>query len=116
LISGFGGDGQLQTSVVQTGATHPATATAATAKCALLIAYNDAKDRTDCPTAISGDIGGQMLWPGLYTAATSLEIVTDVLTLNGGGDANAVFIFQIGTTLQVGNSIVAVNGTEVGPF
>ncbi len=66
-------------------------------------------------TAVSGDIGGQVLPPGLYTAPTSLFITSGDLTLDAHGDANAIWIFQIGSTLitttDVGNVILA-NGAQ----
>jgi hypothetical protein len=44
------------------------------------------------------NIGGLTLAPGLYWSASSLYITGD-LTLDAGGDPNAVWIFQMGTTL-----------------
>jgi ice-binding like protein/Big-like domain-containing protein len=66
-------------------------------------------------TVISGDLGGQILPPGVYTAAAALTIASGNLTLDAQGDANAVWIFQIGSTLvttaTVGNVILA-NGAQ----
>ncbi|GEM_PF-1727246 len=66
----------------------------------LTIAYNDAQGRSlNRITLTDGEnIGGQTLAPGLYWSASSLEITGD-LTLDAGGDPNAVWIFQMGSTL-----------------
>ena len=72
---------------------------AAQAKAALTVAYNDAKGRTTAPITVAGNLGGQTLAPGLYKSTGSLEISSGDLTLDGGGDVNAVWIFQIATTL-----------------
>jgi hypothetical protein len=62
-------------------------------------AYLDAQGRAS--TILSGStfqLGGHTYSPGVYSAGTSLDI-TGTLTLDGGGDPNAVFIFQAGSTL-----------------
>ena len=64
----------------------------------LTAAYLDAAGRDVNRTTISGNIGGQTLVPGLYWSSSSLQITGD-LTLNAGGDSNAVWIFQMGSTL-----------------
>ncbi len=60
----------------------------------LTTAYNDAKDRSLNSISKSGEIGGETLAPGLYTSLSSLQI-TGILTLDAGGDPNAVWIFQM---------------------
>ncbi|MCX6992379.1 MAG: ice-binding family protein [Kiritimatiellaeota bacterium] len=64
----------------------------------LTAAYLDAAGRNVNRTTIAGNIGGQTLVPGLYWSDSSLQITGD-LTLNAGGDSNAVWIFQMGSTL-----------------
>ena len=54
------------------------------------------------PFAGAGNLAGLTLAPGVYTSATSYMIQGGDLTLDGGGDANAVWVFQMGTTLTVG--------------
>jgi hypothetical protein len=61
----------------------------------LTTAFNDAKGRTVNPVAVSGNIGGQTLYPGLYKSIGALEITSGDLTLDAQGDGNAVWIFQI---------------------
>ncbi|MDZ7859169.1 MAG: ice-binding family protein [Candidatus Krumholzibacteriota bacterium] len=50
---------------------------------------------------VAGNIGGQTLPPGTYTSSSTLAISSGDLTLDAGGDANAVFIFQIASDLTV---------------
>ena len=50
----------------------------------------------------AGELGGRTLAPGLYKSAPgSYDITSLDLTLDAGGDANAVWIFQMSTTLHV---------------
>jgi hypothetical protein len=89
---------------------------AVTAQNDLTAAYNDAatNNRDGGPVnVISGDIGGQTLTPGLYNSASTLGI-TGTLTLNGLGNPNSVFVFQIGSALTtaVGSSVVLINGAN----
>jgi Ice-binding-like len=86
------------------GTVHAADASAAQAQVDLTAAYSDAAGRTATGTG-SGDIGGQTLSPGVYNASSSLG-VTGTLTLDAGGDPDAVFIFQIGSTLTTASSSV----------
>jgi hypothetical protein len=84
---------------------------AATAQNDLTTAYVNAAGRP-CPgPPMPGDIGGTVIAAGVYCAATSVGI-TGTVTLNGGGNPNSVFIFQIGSTLTTaaGNSVVNLIG------
>jgi Ice-binding-like/Calx-beta domain/Domain of unknown function (DUF4214) len=74
-----------------------------------LVAYNNLKGQA-CNSAnnLSGKIlggtpGFLTLTPGVYCFDTSAQI-NNTLTLNDGGDPNAIFIFQIGTTLTTASS------------
>jgi hypothetical protein len=74
----------------------------------LLAAYNEAVNRSaNLITLTDGeDVGGHTLYPGLYWSATSLAIgssggPTEILYLDAQGDPNAVFVFQMGSTLTV---------------
>jgi type VI secretion system secreted protein VgrG len=51
------------------------------------------------------------LTPGVYCFSSSAQL-TGTLTLNALGDPNAVFVFQIGSTLTTasGSSVVVING------
>jgi hypothetical protein len=84
---------------------------AAAAQTALTTAYLDLAGRTaPAPTIVAGDLGGLTLAPGLYKSTSTLGI-TGTLTLDGGGQANAVWIFQIATGLTtLGSSSVVLAG------
>ena len=62
------------------------------------------------PTVGVGDIGGETLYPGLYSAVSIG--VTGSVTLDGQSAATPVFIFQISSTFITGTSsqIVLKNG------
>jgi len=57
------------------------------------------------------DLGGQTLLPGVYHFDTSAQL-TGVLTLNAQGSDNALWVFQIGSTLTTASSSVVqiING------
>lgn len=81
-----------------TGQNHAGDAFTQAAKSALAIADTVAAIRAS-PTTIATELGRMVLAPGVYTsAATTFGITTGNLTLNGG--PNAVFIFQMGSTLD----------------
>ena len=81
------------------GTIHAGDPAAAQAQLDLTTAYNDAAGRTVGAITVAGNLGGQTLAPGLYKSTSSLEISSGDLTLDAQGDANAVFIFQMGSTL-----------------
>jgi hypothetical protein len=83
---------------VVTGVLHLGDLPAATAEAALLAAYADASGRLG-GAALPGDLAGLTFAPGLYQNATAVMLSTGNFTLDANGDANAVFIFQIGSTL-----------------
>lgn len=97
-----------------TGFEHVTDPTAAQAAADLTTAYNDAAGRTLCPVTVSGNIGGQTLAPGLYKSTSSLEISAGDLTLDAQGDANAVFIFQMASTLTTtsGRQVILAGGAK----
>lgn len=85
------------------GAIDVADAAANTAQGDLTTAYNDAIGRAGGAVLPPGaDIGGQTLYPGLYVETGNLNIAGADLHLNGNGDPNAVFIFQVNGNLVVG--------------
>jgi len=96
------------------GAIHAADAVALQAQTDLVTAYNNLAGQA-CNTTFSvpTDLGGQTLLPGVYCFASSLAI-TGTLTLDGLGNPNSVFIFQVGSTLITASnsSIVLVNGAS----
>jgi hypothetical protein len=96
------------------GTQHIADPTAEAAQGDLTTAFNDAAGRSTAPVSIAGNIGGQTLPPGLYKSTSSLEISSGDLTLDGQGDANAVFIFQIASTLVTtsGRQVILIGGAQ----
>ncbi len=84
----------------------------------LTTAYNNAAGQSptaDIPASIgSAGIDTAQLVPGVYKASSSL-MVSGALTLNAGGDPNAVWIFQAPSTLitdPAGSSVVLTNGAQ----
>jgi len=86
---------------------------AAKAKADLVSAYNDGAGRP--PGTVENDLSGMKLAPGVYTSGSTMSIaVSGVLTLDAKGDANAVWIFQVGSSLTVNNSaqVLLINGAK----
>ena len=96
------------------GVTHVADAAAAQAQLDLTTAYNDAAGRTVGAITVAGNLGGQILVPGLYKSSSSLAISSGDLTLDAQGDPNAVWIFQMGSTLDttVGRQVILSGGAR----
>ena len=97
-----------------TGTIHAGNATSATGIADLTIAYNDAAGRTVDPVTVAGNLGGLTLPPGLYKSTSSLSITSGDLTLDAQGDPNAVFIFQMASTLTVsaGRAVILAGGAK----
>jgi hypothetical protein len=91
-----------------TGVEHIDDSTAATAQSELTTAYNTAS--TLPPGAsLKPDIGGETLFPGVYTTVAQPSLgITGNLTLDPLGDPNAVWIFQISSTLTTAGGSVTV--------
>jgi type VI secretion system secreted protein VgrG len=103
-VTGFG-PGVIHNGAIYSGSgslAGPAQASAATA-------YNDLVAQGCLPANnLSGkvlgvDAGAVTLGPGVYCFNTSAQLTT-TLTLNDGGDPNALFIFQIGTTITTASN------------
>jgi hypothetical protein len=96
------------------GLQHAGDPIAAQAEADLKIAFDDAAGRTLCSVTAVGNLGGKTLSPGLYTSATSLDISAGDLTLDAQGDADAVFIFQMTTTLTTttGRQVILSGGAK----
>ncbi len=66
----------------------------------------------------AGQLGGLVLAPGLYKAAGGSFLITGSdLTLDAQGDANALWVFQMASTLTVGGpgaprNVILVNGAQ----
>ena len=98
------------------GTIHAADTTAANAQTAATAAYNDlAAQACDVGPLGATDLAATVLAPGVYCYASTLEISTGgILTLDAGGNANAVWVFKIGSTLTTvsGASVVLANGAQ----
>jgi hypothetical protein len=58
--------------------------------------------------ALTGqNLGGMALTPGVYFFANSAQL-TGTLTLNNLGNPNALFVFQIGSTLTSASSLSVI--------
>jgi hypothetical protein len=93
------------------GTTHAGDAVAQQAQSDLVTAYNDVAGQA-CDTVLTGqDLGGLTLLPAVYCFSTSAQL-TGTLTLDAQGDPNAVWVFQVGSTLTTATDAVVdvING------
>jgi ketosteroid isomerase-like protein len=83
-----------------------------------LAAYNNLAGRAAGPDPGAGQLGGLTLAPGTYTAAGGAFFLTGSdLTLDGQGDTNAIWVFQMASSLTVGapgfpRSVILINGAQ----
>jgi len=82
----------------------------------LTLAYNDAASRTPVPVGDflnpgSGNLGGQILVPGLYKFTGTAELTAGNLTFDAQNDSNAVFIMMVATGLNTasGTEVILIN-------
>ena len=95
-------------------------AIATQARADALAAYNALVAQPGGPDPGAGNLGSLVLAPGVYTAAAgSFRIQGGNLTLDAQGNANAVWVFQMASTLTVGGpgaafpqSVTLVNGAQ----
>lgn len=97
------------------GTIHINDTVSAQARADLLIAYNFAKGLPPGVTISAGaDLGALYMTgipPGTYTSGSTM-LVSTPLTLDAGGNANAVWVFQIGSSLTTGASVSLANGAQ----
>jgi hypothetical protein len=120
-----GGDVGVSPGTSITGFSPPGTITppyaidnpdAAAAEADLKTAYNAAADLTGA-MALTGDLGGVTLTPGVYSFSTAADL-NGTLTLDDQGNPDAQFVFQIGTALTTAAdfSVVTIHdGTSTTP-
>lgn len=83
-----------------------------------LTAFNDLASRPDGFDPGAGQLGGLTLLPGVYKSASGAFLITGSdLTLDAQGNADAVWIFQMASSLTVGtpvapSSVILVNGAQ----
>ncbi|MEQ1516594.1 MAG: Ig-like domain-containing protein [Usitatibacteraceae bacterium] len=95
-------------------------AIATQARADALAMYNSLVARPGGPDPGAGNLGSLVLAPGVYTAAAgSFRMQGGNLTLDAQGNANAVWVFQMASTLTVGGpgaafpqSVILVNGAQ----
>jgi len=99
-------------SMTITGTNHGGDSVTQGAKTDLVTAYNTAAGESP-RTAVAADLGGQTLTAGTYNSASSLGL-TGALTLNGGGNPSALFVFQAGSTLTTASAstVNLINGAQ----
>ena len=104
-ISGFSPD-------MYGGELHDKDSTAAAAQTDLLAAIDDAAGRPK-HTEVSGNLANQTFHAGVHHSTPALAL-TGTVTLDGEGDANAVFIFQTGAamTTAASSNVNLVNGAQ----
>ncbi len=95
------------------GETHVDDAVSVAAKNDLTTAYNDAASRPSNGSA-GTDLAGRVFLPGVRSASSSLLLSSGSVTLDAEGNPNAVFIFQIGSTLTTASntSVSLINGAQ----
>ena len=97
--------------VVTGGSIHAADAVALQAQSDVTTAYNNLAGQA-CNSNLTGkDLGGLTLTSGVYCFSSSAPL-TGTVTLDAQGSADAVFIFQIGSTLTTASSssVHVING------
>jgi uncharacterized protein with beta-barrel porin domain len=100
---------------VVTGATHLGDAPAAQAQVDVTAAYVTLAGMPITQDLTGQNLGGKTLISGVYGFNTSAQL-TGNLTLNGQGNPNSVFIFNVGSTLTTASasSIQLINGAQGG--
>ncbi len=89
---------------------HVTDPTAAQAQLDLTTAYNYAAGLPG-GAVLAGDMSGLTFTPGLYKNSSTVMLSAGNVTLDAQGNANAVFIFQIGSTLTtIGSTQVILAG------
>jgi hypothetical protein len=117
-------NGKIYTNVPPPTGTCPSEGTALTFAIATqaasdaLTAYNNLAGEPAGPDPGAGQLGGLTITPGTYTSAGGSFVITGSdLTLDAQGDANAIWVFQMATTLTVGapgfpRSVILINGAQ----
>jgi len=100
---------------VVNGAIHVNDTVSHQARADLLTAYNFAKNLPPGTTVSAGaDLGALYplgIPPGTYTSGSTM-LVSTPLVLDAGGNANAVWVFQIGSSLTTGADVTLANGAQ----
>jgi hypothetical protein len=112
-----GGDGLELTGfppgLVAGGSVYAGDAVALQAQSDITAAYNALAGEAPTMDLTGQDLGGMRLTTGVYQFSSSAQL-TGALTLDAQGDPDAVFVFQIGSTLTTASnsSVLIVNGGQ----
>ena len=96
---------------------NPNAAVPLAAQTALTAAYIAGQNKAATAT-VAGDLGGLTLPAGVYHSTSTLSIASGNLTLDGGGNPQSVFIFQVGSSLTtvlngtIGGNVALQNGAS----
>lgn len=113
-ITGFFGTVENDGPGTFTGTPHQADAFAATAQLQLGAA-KASLGSLGPGTLESANLGGLTLAPGVYTVLPGVTNLTGTLTLDGGGNVNAFWVFQFASTfITSADSVVDVINTGAG--
>jgi hypothetical protein len=97
------------------GSIHINDTVSAQARTDLLTAFNEAKALPPGTTISAGaDLGALFpagIPPGTYTSGSTMLVSTD-LVLDASGNANAVWVFQIGSSLTTSANVSLLNGAQ----
>ena len=98
---------------VVNGTVHAADGAALQAQNDVTTSYNALAALAPTMNLTGKDLGGMTLLPGVYFFSSSAQL-TGTLTLNSQGNPDALFVFQIGSTLTTASSssVVTINGGE----
>jgi hypothetical protein len=98
---------------VVTGTIHAGDAVALQGQVDLVVAYNHAVAEAVNQNLTGQDLGGLTLTPGVYHFDSAAQL-TGTLTLNGLGNTNSIFVFQIGSSLTTASNakVVPENGVQ----
>jgi hypothetical protein len=99
--------------IITNGAQHSADALAGQAQIDAHGAYLQLADLPLTQTLTGTDLGGLTLTPGVYFFGSSAQL-TGTLTLDAQNNPNALFVFQVGSTLTTASdsSVLLINGAN----
>lgn len=100
---------------ILTGVQHAADAVALQAQIDNTNAYLNLAGRPPTANLTGQDLGGLLLGPGVYSFNSSAQL-TGTLVLNGQGNPNSIFVFNVGSTLTTASAsrILLINSALGG--